>query len=83
MKTLANERITQIDGESGKEIDIIHAPNALGDDRTLCGMALEGMGRKDDCGKDWHSFADKTQQKITCPTCKQIIAFCRSKLIKL
>jgi hypothetical protein len=80
MRKLRNELISQID-DLGKEFYRSHAPNALGDDRTLCGMALEGMGRKCDSGKDWHSFALKTTDQINCPQCLQIIAFCRSKLL--
>lgn len=80
MKKIKNELITQIT-EDGKEVDYSHSQNALGDDRTLCGMALEGMGRKTDCGDDWHSFSIKTDQPVNCPKCLQIIKFCRGKLL--
>lgn len=71
-----NYKITQI--VQGREVVFVHAQSGTGQDYTLCGMALEGMGRKYDCGDDWHSFSVDTGEKINCPSCKRIIKYCKS-----
>jgi len=54
-------------GIDDKEINIVHAANYNGDDRTLCGNAY--------CE---YIFKD-TNKHITCKECLRIINYCKEK----
>lgn len=71
-----NYKITQIVAE--REVNFIHSGSGTGQDYTLCGLAMEGMGRKVDFGNDWHSVSVDTESKINCPMCIRIIKHCKS-----
>lgn len=49
---------------------IIHADNANGEDRTLCGAACEGVESGDD------AMQATERGKINCADCAQIIEHC-------
>lgn len=52
----------------------IHLPNGTGDDRTLCGLPLEG---------DFElqiEMAYETYKRATCEQCVQIVEHCKSIL---
>jgi len=55
-----------------RETRIVHAGNADGDDRTLCGDALEG-----DEDNGFESLLP-THTKITCELCIRIITHCKA-----
>jgi hypothetical protein len=63
--------------EDDKRKTYVHADHPM-TDYTLCGLALEGMGRD---SNDEHAMAEETKSKITCDSCINLIRHC--KAIKL
>lgn len=63
--------------EEGKRVKYVHADHPY-QDYTLCGLALEGMGRE---SQDEHTEAVETNLKINCKSCIEYIKHC--KRIKL
>lgn len=57
----------------GKGQTRIHARDALGDGRTLCGYAYEGNpGEADEGG-----VRERKRGKVECGTCLRIIRYCK------
>ena len=52
-----------------------HAANHIGDGRTLCGLALEGVC--DGSSERPPLVADCAGQRIQCPDCQRVIDYCR------
>lgn len=53
-----------------------HAPGALGNGHTLCGLAFEGECRE---GGEPPPIVPPPGRAITCPQCVAIISHCRDK----
>lgn len=49
---------------------VIHLQGAGGDDRTLCGYALEGEGRDTE-------LTSVTRGKVNCEECANVVEWCR------
>lgn len=64
--------------ENYKELrtGFIHAPGAGGDDHTLCGVDNTAVGRPIEEDSEIVPVMELTKEKITCPTCIQVITHC-------
>lgn len=53
---------------------LVHGDSWNGDDRTLCGIADEGVCMKDELGPPIYA---KTGELITCDDCRRLIDYAR------